>query len=643
MEKARKTGLILSLKEKDKLCSLYFADFETVSCDQGVMYASVFSIVGDGISICECIDWKLDSLVDESAALVDNFLSTCFSLQGEDVIIYLHNFVRFDMYLILRGIAKLGVVVDLISRDNQIYSVSVTSDDRKITFRDSIQMLGMSLLKLTIMYGVTLKQSFNHDNTYEDYANPIFVEEVKSYCLNDSFCLMEAFKAFRAEILSTFGVDCLNCLTISSLSLRIFRCNYYNELDTPIYTPNESKDYFIRASYYGGIVEVMKPRLVNGYHYDVNSLYPSVMIDSDFPIGKGRFINMIDFDVKSFFGFIEVIVVTPNHNMPFLVKNSSKGLISPVGTWKGTYTSVEIQYALTLGYEFKYLKAISFEKAPLFKEFVSDMYRFRIQSGKGSSKGTVVKLIMNSLYGRFGMKLDSNVTSLVSKEEAEEISSFYNPKQYDEIEEMILISYKKSPDPAKLNYSLSQGIISQSEYEEKSNVRFLESFDSYSSVGIASFVTGYARVKMYKYRLLAGSTLCYTDTDSIYSERSLPSEVISETEIGLLKLEYLVDDAYFISPKSYSCISGDVNHKKSKGVSSKLLEHVDYRDAYNGLSKNLFYENVFAIDRKEFRIKKLEKNFTFRSNLNKRVKVFCWMTGKWITTRPLLILELNLN
>lgn len=43
-------------------------------------------------------------------------------------------------------------------------------------------------------------------------------------------------------------------------------------------------------SYYGGRTEVFKPLLKNGYHYDVNSLYPYVMLENKFPVGFPEYI-----------------------------------------------------------------------------------------------------------------------------------------------------------------------------------------------------------------------------------------------------------------------------------------------------------------------------------------------------------------
>ena len=49
-----------------------------------------------------------------------------------------------------------------------------------------------------------------------------------------------------------YNVDIGQCLTLSSLAMRIYRMNYYDQNDSPIYIPSSNQDAFIRRGYYGG-------------------------------------------------------------------------------------------------------------------------------------------------------------------------------------------------------------------------------------------------------------------------------------------------------------------------------------------------------------------------------------------------------
>lgn len=75
-----------------------------------------------------------------------------------------------------------------------------------------------------------------------------------------------------------------------------------------------------------------------------------------------------------------------------------------------------------------------------------------------------------------------------------------------------------------------------------------------SNVAIASAVTAYARTEMIKYKTLNGINIYYSDTDSIITDKPLPTS----NELGGLKNEMLkhgvetISECYFIGPKEYA-------------------------------------------------------------------------------------------
>lgn len=76
--------------------------------------------------------------------------------------------------------------------------------------------------------------------------------------------------------------------TTSSLALRTFRTAFLNGLQNITIIHGETYD-FIRKSFTGGKVDVFKTNGVNVYHYDVNSLYPSVMKSYKMPVGNPKY------------------------------------------------------------------------------------------------------------------------------------------------------------------------------------------------------------------------------------------------------------------------------------------------------------------------------------------------------------------
>jgi DNA polymerase elongation subunit (family B) len=71
------------------------------------------------------------------------------------------------------------------------------------------------------------------------------------------------------------------------------------------------------------------------------------------------------------------------------------------------------------------------------------------------------------------------------------------------------------------------------------------------NVAIAAAITAYARIHMSQFKNNPNFILYYSDTDSIYINKPLPSEFISSTELGKLKLENVLTDAIFLAPKLY--------------------------------------------------------------------------------------------
>lgn len=72
--------------------------------------------------------------------------------------------------------------------------------------------------------------------------------------------------------------------------------------------------------------------------------------------------------------------------------------------------SMEMDNAVKYGYKFKIMKGYTFDKANIFKEYIDFLYTLRSEYPKSNPLNYIAKLLMNSLYGRFGM--DENFTNI---------------------------------------------------------------------------------------------------------------------------------------------------------------------------------------------------------------------------------------
>lgn len=79
--------------------------------------------------------------------------------------------------------------------------------------------------------------------------------------------------------------------------------------------------------------------------------------------------------------------------------------------------SAEIDNAMKIGYKFDILWGYTFKKGYIFKDFVNKLYNFRVQYSKDNPINFIHKIILNSLYGRFGMddRFKSNI--IINKED----------------------------------------------------------------------------------------------------------------------------------------------------------------------------------------------------------------------------------
>jgi hypothetical protein len=94
------------------------------------------------------------------------------------------------------------------------------------------------------------------------------------------------------------------------------------------------------------------------FYYDINSLYPSVMMNKSVPIGniKGFTGDILKKDPNAF-GFFNVEVETPNDlNIPILQIHYKNRTISPLGKFNGWFFSEELRNAKdNFGYTYKIL------------------------------------------------------------------------------------------------------------------------------------------------------------------------------------------------------------------------------------------------------------------------------------------------
>jgi hypothetical protein len=210
---------------------------------------------------------------------------------------------------------------------------------------------------------------------------------------------------------------------------------------------------------------------------------------------------------------------------------NGKRTIAGLGTWYGWVTSSEKDNALKFGYQFEILKGYKFETENIFKNYVSELYNLRLEYEKGTPMNLIAKLLMNSLYGKFGMK--DEMTRLEILDNTTEDDKSYNSELLDMYGTDII-------DTVELdNYIIIIRKYTELFYNEKNDIFH----GNETNIAIASAITAGARVHMSYFKNNPLFNLYYSDTDSAVTDSPLPEYM--EASAGMDAQRYLIKTLNF--------------------------------------------------------------------------------------------------
>ena len=183
-----------------------------------------------------------------------------------------------------------------------------------------------------------------------------------------------------------------------------------------------------------------------------------------------------------------------------------------------------------------------------FEDYVNDLFEKRLQyREEGNETEFVVKLMMNSLYGKFGQRIELDDGGL----------------------------FKRASTAATAGDLVGSRVIGD---------WFIETVDQDGEDGIpahinpmlAAYVTARGRTELYRwfeYVQDHGGRVLYCDTDSVWTDTKLP--VDDEKRLGDLDYEGEYDDLYVFGPKMYVADAEDKERKiTAKGVPYSQMEQM---------------------------------------------------------------------
>ncbi len=287
--------------------------------------------------------------------------------------------------------------------------------------------------------------------------------------------------------------------TIPSIAIEIFKKHF---LDFPV-------ERFIsddaRATYFGGRAEAFHIGELysddfGGIRYsDINSSYPYSMM-KDFPdTGSIRPVDSLDVP----FGFARVAVEVDD-SIPSLPVRMDGKIYFPSGIFRGIWNLEEIRHFRDSGgkiLDVEYIMGTD-KGFPYFEKYVKYFYEKKRDCDDPFYRDFFYKLFLNSLYGKFGEKLESK--EMIDIAELKGRKSFNVKKIFG-----------------------GKVIISDQDFESKN-----------ANVLWASYVTGYSRSLLHKNLKLVESKgfPLYCDTDSIIYKGN-PGILDEGRELGQWKTE----------------------------------------------------------------------------------------------------------
>jgi len=236
---------------------------------------------------------------------------------------------------------------------------------------------------------------------------------VRNYCIKDCILTKELAEHWIRIFQEAFGFYPQRWISSGYLAEKVLLNNH---IDIPKFKsiPYDIQDLAFR-SYFGGRFEILKRGFIGkAYLYDINSAYPYAL--TNFPdVTKGRWVKRKTIHTDSKLGFFKILADVPDckYVPPFPFRVNS--IIFPSGKFQTYVTLAELQACDNPKY-YKILESYQFisksENYP-YKNFVEDLYQKRLQLKQNNSPlEKPIKIILNSIYGKTGQKINGRIGNL---------------------------------------------------------------------------------------------------------------------------------------------------------------------------------------------------------------------------------------
>lgn len=437
----------------------------------------------------------------------------------------------------------------LMSDRGQLYTVVICFGNnykgkkRICRIYDSLKLLPFSVAQMAKAFGLEEGKGEIDYNKKREIGYTPSCEEV-DYIRRDVQIV--------AQSLSFLFLEGHNKMTIGANALDSYKKTVGKNFKA--WFPELTMDSYLRKSYKGGFTYCKKSiqgkDIGEGVVFDVNSLYPWVMYVKALPYGEPIFfegkyeedeiynlhISRVIVDLKLKEGHLPCLQIKGN-----LLYDNTEYIEETVEPTELTLTSVDLKL-IQDHYEGEiiYMDGWKFKsQTGMFQEYIDGWTKVKEQATEEGNEGkrTLAKLMLNSLYGKFGV----------------------NPR--------VVSKHLKYED----------GIAKFYEGEEETRKTLY--------IPIASFITAYAREKTIRSGQEVYDRFLYADTDSLHlTGNEIPENIeVDSKKLGYWKKENIFSRARFLRQKCYMEF-----HIKEKKVESFTLRYEKKSITCSGMTQKSY-------------------------------------------------------
>lgn len=463
---------------------------------------------------------------------------------------YFHN-LKFDIQFIFYWLLhhgykhtaerrpRKGYFTTLISDMGVFYSCQIKFfEGGTLTLYDSLRLMPMAVADMPKAFGLDIEKLSIEYEAVRDINHTPTKEEI-DYVHHDCLIVARALNAMHQRGMTK--------LTAASNALNQFKKLFDKEEWNRLFPQLPlSVDKDCRRAYKGGWTylnpDYKDKILTTGKVYDVNSMYPWAMSYTMLPWGEPVFYNGKYEEDKQMPLFIQCLScrfkLKPGKYPSIQVKGSFRFLDTEYLVDSGEETVLlyltSVDYKLMMDnyevWDIEYICGYKFRgMTGLFKEYVNYWYEQKNQSKheKNYAMYYIAKLMLNSLYGKFGSNPEKRSKYPYLDEEEDIVKYEYGPVE-----------------TGKTAY-----------------------------VPIAAFITSYCRDKIIRTAIACGERFIYADTDSVHIiGDETPDIDIDEYRLGAFKEESTFDTAKFHRAKCYIEEINGEQEKKCAGLPAKARE-----------------------------------------------------------------------